>query len=240
MSAEPIAHWYASFETLRAGMTVDGPRDLSIRGRRIPGNCLAPAEQAELDRFRDPSRREAWNWGRVLAKQLLREQLSDRVAAGDRIEIRSRNGGGQSVRPTVRVNGGPLDVCLSISHSNRGVFVAASTDRQLGVDLVDLSRFKPGSLDAWFTEAEREHLKADDVKRQAVLWAIKESVYKAANAGEPFAPKSIEVDLTGPRCRYRGRDFGDDCRIHVNDVDGHVAVMAAWQSVDRTDMNRAE
>lgn len=222
MSAEPIAQWYASFETLRDQAAVEDPRNLS------------ESEQAELDQLRDPTRRAAWHCGRVLLKRLLREQLPDLVAVGDRIEICSRNDAGKSVRPTVRVNGTPLDVCLSISHSDRGVLVALATDRRLGVDLVDLSRFAPGSLDAWFTESELQHLTAVAPKQQAVLWGIKEAVYKAANTGEPFAPKSIEVVMSGGdfRCTYRGRDFGDDCRIRVSEVDGHVAVFVTWQSDD--------
>lgn len=226
MSAESIAQWYASFETLRERVAVEDPRNVT------------ESEQVELDQLRDPSRREAWQWGRVLAKQLLREQLPELVAFDDRIEICSRNGEGKSVRPTVRVNGAPLDVCLSISHSDRGVLVALSRDAQLGIDLVDLSEFRPGSLDAWFTEAECQHLRADDPKQQAILWGIKEAVYKAANTGEPFAPKSVEVEMSDEdfRCTYRGRDLGDACRIHTSEVDGHVAVFATWQTDDRDDM----
>ena len=208
MSADPVVYRYLPL------------------GSELPAVAMSAAELGELSRLRDPGRRNAWMSGRKLAHQLLREHL--RLGGAGRLEICSRDVAGKSVRPIVRVNAEPADVCLSISHSDRGVLVALSTEGRIGVDLVDRDGFT-GSLNTWFTGAERELLEKQDPSQQAVLWGIKEAVYKAANEGEPFAPKRFQVQTDGieHHCRYDGADNSlDDCRITIREIDAHVAVFA--------------
>lgn len=182
----------------------------------------------ELVRLRDSSRRTAWIAGRVLAVRLLRKLRPEWSDAA--IDIRSRNAAGQGISPEVFVDAVKQDISLSISHTDRGVLVAASQDMTVGVDLVDCEQFSAGKLTPWFTEGEQQLLaeSANAVRDQAIIWGVKEAVYKAVDRGESFAPKSLEaVQLSDDEwtCRYRDLD-SPDCRIHITDPDGHIAILA--------------
>ncbi len=79
----------------------------------------------------------------------------------------------------------------------------------------------------WFADAEQRWLAADPVRRTATLWALKEAVYKAVNAGESWDPRSVEIQADGAedfRCLYRGLPLAN-LALSVCDLDGHVAVI---------------
>jgi phosphopantetheinyl transferase len=61
-----------------------------------------------------------------------------------------------------------------------------------------------------------------------MLWAVKEAVYKAANRGEPFRPRRVEVLPLAPggyACSYLGQAVGEGCRIRTMYLDRYVAAV---------------
>jgi phosphopantetheinyl transferase len=166
---------------------------------------LHPAERAAWDRLRDPRRRAAWAFGRLAAKRLLRDRLTDTISLAE-ICLLPRIPRG---RPCPTLGGRALSWCVSISHCDRFA-VAGLGASGVGVDVV--RPFPPGEglLRSWFTPHERGA--GIDV---AVAWALKEAVYKAINAGERFVPRAVEILKThgGYSCTYHGVPLGLHCRI---------------------------
>ena len=81
----------------------------------------------------------------------------------------------------------------------------------------------------WFTPAEQQWLREAEAPNLAsVLWASKEAIYKALNAGESFAPRAVEL-LPGGQASYRQMPVGP-YELRSFTLDGHTAVMVA---VDR-------
>jgi len=193
---------------------------------------LSLAERAELDCLGHDVRRRQWLAGRWLAKQLIRRAIGG-VSLPD-IQLLARDERGRGVRPRIRVPGRKLPWSVSISHSEHGVLVAlaASESLSVGVDLADLrpdraARFGAGFRRLWFTPCEQRWLDVDPPRRIATLWALKEAVYKACNAGESFFPQQIEIvplESDGFRCRYRGLPL-EPISLNVCDLDGHVAAV---------------
>jgi phosphopantetheinyl transferase (holo-ACP synthase) len=70
-------------------------------------------------------------------------------------------------------------------------------------------------------------LDVDPQRRIATLWALKEAVYKASNAGEAFVPRQVEIVPQGSdgfRCLYRGLPLAS-VSLAVRDLDDHVAAV---------------
>jgi phosphopantetheine--protein transferase-like protein len=111
----------------------------------------------------------------------------------------------------------------------------------VGVDLVDLNDVAAASgsrgfARLWFTPLERCWIATDRPRRTATLWAIKEAVYKACQTGETWTPRDVVVWPRaggGYRCFYRGRAI-EGLRLEVEQVDGHLAVVASLQTTSRT------
>jgi phosphopantetheinyl transferase len=216
-------------------------RQLSDEGRARADECLTSDEREEGARFRDASRRAGWLWGRLVGKGLLAEHLGDPTLDPREIRISSRDARGRAVRPVVRSRDLPVSACLSISHSDESVLVAlcGRPGIRVGVDLVSMRSLRPGFLRMWFTAGEQAWLRRAGRDQAPVLWAIKEAVYKAANEGEPFKPRRVEV-LPGASgdyaCAYLGEAVGACCRIRTMPLDPYMAAfvtMPAFRGVVR-------
>jgi len=205
---------------------------------------LAPVECAELARLKDPTRRSAWLAGRWCAKLLIRQAIDElrrdnppgrwterRPACGAlaEIEIRSRDEFGHGIRPRITVHGEALSWSISISHSVRGALAAlASTDAcVLGVDLTDPTPPTAGFLRLWFTATERRWIEPDPPRRAAMIWSLKEAVYKACQEGENWSPREVEI-RPSPRGGFRGAFRGRALRasrIETFEIDGQIAAL---------------
>ena len=196
---------------------------------------LSNAECVIYDQWCNPQRRCTWLAGRILAKQLILQQLrqtSVKSIAHNDIEISTGLPRSKRERPQVSIAGGPYSKSLSITHTTRGVMVALSThsDLRIGVDLVDSLSFNPGFVSQWFTESEPTSCsnKITRTHQIATIWAMKEALYKAYNNGEGFAPRRIEV-LSTPEgsysCSYRGQTLDGNFILKSWQVDRQVAAL---------------
>lgn len=222
------------------------PDVLYAERERLRGACstgfveqMSNAERREMDRYRNPVRREDWLLGRFLCRQLIRSRATG-VSPDARIEILSRDDRGRSVRPMIAIDGKRKSWCLSLSHTERGVLAAISTrpGERVGVDLAPIEASTPGFLKTWFTPNEQEWLRSADAATIAAAWASKEAAYKACNDGEQFTPRRIEIrpakpPQTGYRCRYDGVDLGTDCTIRICEYGREIAAIARLGSPGR-------
>ena len=212
---------------------------------------LSPGELCAFARFRDRTRRETWLAGRLLAKRLIASLLDDRrglprppqrigivpmhnsFTSGPAFRYSDIEISSAGARPQVWLNGRLLKWSLSIAHTSRGVLIGLSRvpGISLGVDLVEPGIYGPGFADAWFTPAERRWLARSGPAWQAVLWAIKEAVYKAANDGEPFDPRSIEtvpIQNNAYACTFRRDEVTLSCHVAVWQTPKLEFAVFAW------------
>lgn len=190
----------------------------AVRRFANPPPWLSSAERRRADGMRDRSARDAWLTARLAAKRLVAARLPGwpadppaRLLA--QLDIRSRDAAGRGVPPRVVVTGGEAAVVVSIAHADLRVLVATAPGADaLGVDLTPAVAFaRPGSR-WWLTAAERADLRLLDPEaaaaQAATLWSVKEAVYKAWLAADPFRPLSIEVRVRHGRvvsCTALGR-----------------------------------
>ncbi|MGD9856215.1 MAG: 4'-phosphopantetheinyl transferase superfamily protein [Planctomycetaceae bacterium] len=193
---------------------------------------LAAAERVELSRFRSPDRRRSWAAGRIAAKRTLLQLGIVPQVDPTEITIVSRDHRGTGVAPSLVVAGQTQRRSLSISHTPRGVLVGVSMTEtvRIGVDLVLQSENGPGFRRLWFSEQEQDLMRVHGGRcMSAVLWAAKESAFKACGEGEAFAPRELEIERRNGglwTCRTNGRDMTRVCRIHWWHVDGQIAALA--------------
>lgn len=200
---------------------------------------LSENERELWSAMRARERAEAWLLGRLLAKQLLMERLSElntghAPATPDRIEIYSTDGLGRAVRPWVVIDGRSQPWILSIAHSSRSVLVALSdsSDVGVGVDLASIGAVSDAIVELWFTPGEttwvRESERVEQARRAATIWALKEAIYKATNRGDQFRPRQIDV-VYGDRgeiaVRLDGRETGQSFRVRIEEAERELAVM---------------
>jgi 4'-phosphopantetheinyl transferase EntD len=231
-----VAQWSASPEQLpvvRRDQPKSEPecRYLSARTlhsleKQVAENWLSQREQAELALWRDARRRQAWTWGRLLAKQMILPR-SGAKSPGE-IEILSRDAAGQVNRPVVYHAGRPTDWSLSITHTERGVLAALGDDphTSLGVDATPSDAVSAAVVRRWFTPAEQRWLaRSQSAEIGCFIWAAKEALYKACNRGEGFNPGEIEI-LSHGESKYRGESLSQ-VSLRSWRIDGHIAVLAA-------------
>ncbi|HYU53207.1 MAG TPA: 4'-phosphopantetheinyl transferase superfamily protein, partial [Gemmatimonadaceae bacterium] len=189
---------------------------------------LSESEHEVYSGLRSGLRREAYCFGRVIAKRVILAELGG--AGMDRpdpagIEISSFDGLRFLGRPRIMVNGQIKPWSVSIAHSDRSLFVAfsATEGTTVGVDVVGVQHLNEDFMRTWLTAEERERLdrqKPERRMRSAVtLWAIKEAFYKAANAGEGFAPRSIAV--------WNENRAPDQYRVRLQSVE--ASSVRVWQ-----------
>ncbi len=196
---------------------------------------LSPYEHTEMQQLGDRrSGRAAWIASRWLIKRLLRERLSEAEARRfdpTAISILSRDNDGHSCRPRIVFDDHPLGLGVSIAHTPRGVLVGLSrrVGMLMGVDLVQPERVGVGSLDPWYTALERRWIgQQAEPSAAAQIWSVKQAYYKAANRGESFSPRSVEVTLDADghfQCSYSRRSHALPAYIAVTTCDNHVAAL---------------
>jgi len=180
-----------------------------------PPAWLSADERARAARIRHRTARDAWLTARLAAKRLVAARLTDPVT-GPRdeqlgaIDIRSRDAAGRGSRPRVEIAGREAALALSIAHADGRVLVAVGpATRPLGVDLTPAAAFPGASSCWWLTAAERDDVcRVGQATTVARLWSVKEAVYKAVLADEPFRPQAIEVRIRAgriTRCTAAGR-----------------------------------
>lgn len=193
---------------------------------------LSVEEERELAHWRHPIRQQAWLDGRWTCKNLIRECLdnSNEIPEFTEISILSLDEKGRAVRPQIRLAGQARPWTLSITHSDRAILVAFSMDpnRKLGVDLCQQQCLTDRFIQTWFTSDEQKQLNQHSPLNVCRAWAAKESIYKAINRGESFAPRRIEVfwNNNTVTCRYDHYVFGDELQLESWMIDNHVAVSA--------------
>jgi len=161
-----------------------------------PGDAwLRPRERAALVRLRAPRRRRDFRLGRFAAKQALALlEGCEGVEAQRRFEVLPARGGA----PLAFREGAPLDVTLSISHSDG--WAAAGVQRgcgRLGCDLERVEARSPAFVEDYFTRGEQEFVAAgrerDRPLRATLVWSAKEAVMKALGEGLRLPPPEVAV-----------------------------------------------
>src|SRR4051812_20747104 len=158
----------------------------------VLADWLSSAELAEFARLRDANRRQQWLAGRWVGKELVGETY---CVAAEEVQILSRDEQQRSVRPRIYVDNQQVECSLSLSHSEVGALavLVSSNGLSAGVDLVGAVPCNPGFQQLWYTAGERRWLQQDTRQRTALLWGLKEAVYKACNRGESWTPKAVEM-----------------------------------------------
>lgn len=213
----------SGIRALRTPSTVSAPRAVSASTRKVQRwtatpEWLSPSERIRAGGISREASRDAWLTARLAAKRLVAARLADAAIDAARpilseIEIVSRDPSGRGVRPRAFVAGRDSRMTVSISHSGSRVLVAVGPAAgSLGVDLTPVSAFALPASRWWLTDAEREDARSLDAAaaaaHAAVVWSVKEAVYKARLSDEPFRPRAIEVRLRQERitaCVAAGR-----------------------------------
>jgi 4'-phosphopantetheinyl transferase len=156
---------------------------------------LGPIERAALRRFRAPKRRRDLRLGRFAAKRALAVLFAGEGGCDLlRFEIRPAPGGA----PLAFHDGVPLDVGLSISHSDGWAVAAVSRGAEpLGCDIERVAGRSRAFLGDYFSRVEQAFVEgggADDVARRAtLLWSAKEAVMKALGQGLRLPPAAVRA-----------------------------------------------
>lgn len=99
-----------------------------------------------------------------------------------------------SGRPVATDSCGLLPVAVSLAHDDGLVAAAAADHCNVGVDVIAIESRSSG-LDHWLDADERRWEKRAGIP--GLVWAAKESAYKAARLDTPFRPREITVAPQG-------------------------------------------
>ena len=190
----------------------------------LPGSLgwLAADERARLDGMRIAKRRADYVLGRWAAKQALGARLAS-VPRLEAIAIRAAGDGA----PEAFLDGAPLALTVSISHSAGRALAAVCERGALGADL---ERVEPRSqllVDDFFTADEAAQLAARPAAERdhaiTLIWSAKEAALKARRSGLRDDPRRMRVTLgsdpTAPDCAWRALEIA---------VDHAPAGLAGW------------
>ncbi|MCH5377893.1 MAG: 4'-phosphopantetheinyl transferase superfamily protein, partial [Planctomycetes bacterium] len=98
----------------------------------------------------------------------------------------------------------------------------------------------------WFSPAERSWCRQTRWPlASCAIWSFKESWYKAAHAGQPFAPRRIDMTRVAPVLRTSADEFsradkddvvlrGDPCTMHCRRLPHEIATLVLIRS-ERTE-----
>jgi 4'-phosphopantetheinyl transferase EntD len=84
---------------------------------------------------------------------------------------------------------------LSISHSSKFVYAAASTDgdQRVGVDVTARQTLSPAFQRFWLAREEQAWCRRRGDQQACILWSLKESWFKAVGGEHAFAPRQLDV-----------------------------------------------
>ncbi|PQO42354.1 4'-phosphopantetheinyl transferase family protein [Blastopirellula marina] len=215
-------------------MTIDSPNRVryvaDARQLPIPQSLewLSAAERDELSFWSNEPRRVQWLAGRWIAKRMIARSAS--CVELREIEVLSRGKDGLGKSPQVSLHGFPHASRLSISHCGNSILVGYSGKQTpVGVDLaVDVPQ-TDSFLAAWYSQNERNWIGIQPTYRAAVLWGLKESIFKACGEGRKWNPAAIAID-TFDDFQVRGQIQGHTLpplRTWFRNVAGGVAT-AVW------------
>lgn len=174
-------------------------RLLVRRAMHVPlpdDSWLSASERTDLAGFRIDKRRGEWRLGRWTAKHLVAEEcgLNTDTLTLSRIEIRPADDGA----PEPLLDGRPLDLALSISHSaGFAACVVAPGSTRIGVDIELIRALRRGTVAHHYTAAEQALLQDlephDWALRGTLLWTAKESALKALRQGLRLDTRTVEA-----------------------------------------------
>ena len=155
---------------------------------------LSEAERRILAGKRFPKRRNDWRLGRWTAKRAVRAYLREKAPSMESLEIRAVVDGA----PEAFRNDAPVDVSLSISHSNdRSLCVVGPSGIAIGCDLEQIETREPGLVLDYYTPDEMAFCdEAPETEKDAVvnlIWSAKESALKVLREGLRRDTRSIRV-----------------------------------------------
>ncbi len=189
---------------------------------------FSETELAISSNFRNRIRREEWILGRLLAKQLILENVDKMSIYPSEIQIYSRSGLGNPMRPQIMMNGRLLDRLLSIAHSKQSVLVALSKNPKalIGADIESLQMQGPYFSAIWLTKHEQDWLQAQGKPHLvSVIWAIKEAAYKAININHRFIPRRIEAHfnkLGDCSLLFDGKKLDQGHNVYIAEINNEV------------------
>ncbi|GAB4146423.1 MAG: hypothetical protein Tsb009_19090 [Planctomycetaceae bacterium] len=201
---------------------------------------LSAIEREERLHWRNSSRQMMWTWGRIVSKRLILKAMPESHEIDPRdISICSRDNRGRGISPRVSVQGTPWNGCLSISHTNRAVYVAwlPGMAQGIGVDLVDQQSgsFTSQSMKPWFTIEEQQQLPSGDRFSSLRYWAAKEAAFKAcSHPGMRFVPRKIcllETSATDFSAECQHNLERQSCRVVLREQDEHFLAIALTESL---------
>jgi 4'-phosphopantetheinyl transferase len=167
---------------------------------------LSRQEIYVLSGFKLPKRRQDWLLGRWTAKSTLNLLAQPHSYRLQDWRITAAPDGA----PGVWLNGKPVDLCISLSHSAGMAFCAvAASSQRMGCDIEKIEVRSRSFEETFFTASELELLErypADERARLVTLvWSAKESVLKALRTGLRSDTRRIRIVSieTGDACRWR-------------------------------------
>lgn len=184
---------------------------------------LAPDERARLAAMRVAKRRDDFVLGRWTAKRALAARLPGVAPAA--IEIRAAADGA----PEAFLDGAPVPVAISISHSAGRALAAVAASGPLGADLERIEPRSPLLVDDYFTAGETALVAAGPPGGRdrliTAIWCAKESALKARRTGLREDPRRMRVALgrAAPRDAWRPLDIT---------VDGEPPLAGWWRDDD--------
>ncbi len=174
----------------------------AIELNQLAEECPAESwlSNAEWTHYVDlPSNRStlAWLGGRWCAKQLLQKLPNcQRMGLSD-IHIESRNGLRQGIAPRILIQGRLQPWKLTISHGDYICAAAISLDlsTSLGLDIVNLESDCTRIERMWLTPREAAWCDASsgDGVIPAIVWALKEAIYKSIGNNARFQPRKLDT-----------------------------------------------
>lgn len=189
---------------------------------QVPGHdaWLGPAEREVCSRLRFAKRRGDWRLGRWTAKRAVRAWLV-RHRAGTvhlhRIQVLAAADGA----PEAFLDGAPLDLALSLSHSASLAMAAVAPRRTpCGCDVELVEPRSAAFVDDFFTAAEADRVRRGPAQARDVavtlVWSAKESALKALREGLRLDTRGVEVT------------WWNDGRLLVRHAPGGTLLRGLW------------
>lgn len=155
---------------------------------------LSRNERTRLSQFRFEKRRRDWLLGRWTAKNALLHILRIPAEHIGRLEIPSTLLGA----PEPYLDGMPLDIGLSLSHSHgRALCVVSHDVPEPGCDIELIETRRPSFVETFFTDKETQLVDQSDPQFRdtlvTMIWSAKESTLKALGTGLRADTRGIEV-----------------------------------------------